>query len=70
MSDPKTEAEWAADSDARTLVEAEAIKVDEKRFTAAQARAKELVDEQEAKAKAMRRIAEAKMIYSVEPATK
>lgn len=35
------ESEWRAESDLRTLVEAEKIKKDKKRFVAAQAKAKE-----------------------------
>lgn len=36
-----SDSEWRAESDLRTLVEAEKIKKDKKRFAAAQAKAKE-----------------------------
>lgn len=62
---PQTEADWEAESDARTLLEAEAIKADEKRFVAAQKKVEEMKKELEAKAAAARAIAGAKMVYSV-----
>lgn len=44
MSD-KSEAEWRAESDMRTLAEAEEIRKDPKRLKAAQAKAREKIEE-------------------------
>ena len=40
----KSDAQWAAESDARTLAEADLILVDDKRLTAARKAAKAMVD--------------------------
>ncbi len=48
---------WRAESDARTLADAEAIKADKARFSAAQAAAKRMLEEQETKAMAMHKVA-------------
>ncbi len=46
MAECKTEAEWAAESDARALANAEAIKGDPKRLSAAQKAAKRIVEDE------------------------
>jgi len=63
----KSEEDWKAESDARTLVDAEAIKVDEPRMKKAQAAAKKMLDEEQARAEAMKKIAGAKMTYKNSP---
>ena len=47
---------WAAESDARTLAEAEAIRKDSSRLKAAAREAKKMVDEEMIKAKALRKV--------------
>ena len=47
---------WAAENDARTLAEAEAIKKDSPRLKAAAREAKKMVDEEMIKAKALRKV--------------
>jgi hypothetical protein len=47
---------WAAESDARTLAEAEAIRKDVSRMRAASKEAKKMVDEEMIKAKALRKV--------------
>ena len=59
-----SEKDWQAESDARTLTEAEVIKSDEKRMGAAQKAAKRIQEEEEIRATAMKKIAGAKMDYS------
>lgn len=46
MAECKTEAEWAAEHDARSLANAEAIKTDPKRLAAAQKAAKRIVEDE------------------------
>ena len=52
------ERDWQAESDVRTLSEAEAIRNDPERMKRAAKKAKQMVKEEEAKAKGMRKIAE------------
>ena len=47
---------WAAESDARTLAEAEAIRKDSPRLKAAAKEAKKMVGEEMIKAKALRKV--------------
>jgi len=63
----KSEEYWKAENDARTLVDAEAIKADEPRMKKAQAAAKKMLDEEQARAEAMKKIAGAKMTYNKSP---
>ena len=63
----KKEEEWKAESDARALQEAEAIKADEKRMGRAQKAAKRMLEEEQVKAEALKKIAGAKMEYSKSP---
>lgn len=65
--EPVSERDWAAQSDARTLAEAEAIKKDEGRMKAAQGWAKKIADAEMEKAKTLKRIANAKPSYKVKP---
>lgn len=55
----RTDADWAGIYDANALAEAEAIKADESRLTAARAWAKVLLSEREAKEDNMRKVANA-----------
>lgn len=50
------ERRWAAESDARTLAEAEAIRKDSTRLKAAAKEAKQMVNEEMIKAKALRKV--------------
>lgn len=59
----KQEEQWQAESDARTIMEAEAIKADEKRFNKAVAAAKKMKAEEEEKMKALEQLANSKMDY-------
>ena len=54
---PTSDAEWQAQSDARTLAEAEQIKADAQRLTRAQAKARGMADEKAQDAAALRRVA-------------
>lgn len=67
MSEPKItedEKKWRAESDARTLAEAEVIKADPKRMQAASESAKRLADEEKTREDAMKKVADmAKEIY-------
>ena len=63
----KSEQDWQAESDARTLQEAEAIKTDQKRMGRAQEAAKKMLKEEQAKADALKRLANAKIEYSKSP---
>lgn len=58
------EKKWQAESDARTLSEAEAIKLDEKRMDAAQKAAQRLQEEKQAEADGMRRVAKGQLAYN------
>lgn len=51
------EKRWRAESDARTLAEAETIKQDEKRLSDAQVAAKRMAEEEAERLKAMRKVA-------------
>jgi membrane protein involved in colicin uptake len=53
----KTEAEWQAEDDARSLAQAEEIKADKARLDKAQSAAKRMADEEAERAKAMRKVA-------------
>lgn len=59
----KQEEDWEAESDARTIMEAEAIKADEKRFNKAVAAAKKMKEEEAEKMKALEQLANAKIEY-------
>lgn len=61
------EEDWKAQDDVRTLTEAAAINADGKRLKKATAMAKVMLAEEEAKAKAMKKIAGAKMEYKDKP---
>ncbi len=56
---PKSDEDWQADCDARTITEAEAIKADEPRLKRAQTAAKRMLEEEEAKRKALEKLANA-----------
>ena len=64
---PKSEEDWQAECDARTIAEGEVIKADEKRFERAQAAAKKMAEAAAVEANALKAIADAKMVYKVEP---
>ena len=57
---PKSEADWEAECDARTLSEAEVIKKDEGRLKKAQTAAERLAKEAADKAAAMKKVADPK----------
>ena len=57
------EKEWQAESDARTLVEADVIRNDPERLKAAQEKAKKLVEEKKRESEAMARVAEGQFDY-------
>lgn len=54
---PKTEAEWQAEDDARTLAQAEVIKQDKARLEKAQSAAEKIAAEERERAKAMAKVA-------------
>lgn len=54
---------WQAEYDARTLAEAEAIKQDETRLNAAKEAAKTMVDEKQAEAEGMAKVASGVFSY-------
>jgi len=54
------EKKWRAESDARTLIEAEAIRLDKKRLSTATKAAKSLANEKQKEAQAARKIARIK----------
>jgi len=54
---------WQAECDARTLAEAEAIKDDKDRLSAAQEAAKAMVDEKQAEAAGMAKVASGVFSY-------
>ena len=56
-ADVKSEADWQAECDARTIAQAAAIQADEKRHKAASKAAKRLRDEELAQGKAMDKLA-------------
>lgn len=57
------EKEWRAESDARTLVEADVIKSDPERLKAAQEKAKKMVEEKKRESEAMDRVANGQFDY-------
>ena len=57
ISAPMAEKDWQADDDARTLMRAEEVKADPKRFAAATKRAQIASEEKAAEAKAAKKIA-------------
>ena len=57
------EKEWQAESDARTLVEADVIKSDPERLKAAQEKAKKMVEEKKRESEAMDRVANGQFDY-------
>ena len=63
----KQEKDWEAESDARTLMEAEKIMGDEKRTKVAQEAAKRLHKEKESEAESLKKIALGKFTYSSMP---
>ena len=64
---PTSEEDWEAESDARTLAEAEGIKAVPEKMKKAQAAAKRMLAEEKAKAEAMEKIAGAKFDYKDKP---
>jgi hypothetical protein len=54
------ERKWQAENDARTLAEAEQIKEDKTRLEAAQSAAKRMLEEEEERTRAMRKVARKK----------
>lgn len=58
MTETKSEEDWQAESDARTIAEAETIKSDEKRFAAAQVAAKRMLEEKQEEQAALKRLAD------------
>ena len=56
----KSEKQWRAEDDARTLAEAEAIKIDKSRLLMARKAAKKMATEANVKARAMSKIASSK----------
>jgi len=67
MSDKEREEKWMAESDARTLAEADVIRNDEKRLGKAQEAAKRLAEEAQEQADAMRRAGKGMLEYSNSP---
>ena len=63
----KSESEWEAESDARTIAEAEVIRNDSARLIKAQAAAKRLADEARERAEAMERAAKGIGLYPNSP---
>ena len=59
----KEEKKWQAESDARTIAEAEAIKGDPERIKAAQKAAKEMSEEKQREADALRSLSKGNMHY-------
>ena len=59
----KEEKKWEAESDARTIAEAEAIKGDPERIKAAQKAAKEMSEERQREADALRSLSKGDMHY-------
>lgn len=57
------EKDWQAESDARTLVEAEVIRSDPERLKAAQEKAKKMADEKKRESEAMSRLANGQLDY-------
>ena len=53
----KTDKQWQAESDARTLASAEAIKVDRPRMAAAKQAAKQILKEQNAAVNGLKKVA-------------
>lgn len=60
MAQPKTEAEWQAQSDAETLASAEQIRKDPKRYSSAIQAAKSLAEKEEVRIKALKSVARKK----------
>lgn len=58
----KSDRKWQAESDARTLADAEAIKVDSSRLKRAQKEAKSMAKEAQTKASAMSFVSGSKMV--------
>jgi rRNA maturation endonuclease Nob1 len=58
---------WHAECDARTLMEAEEIRKDESRHTAAQLAAEKLQKEKESEAESLKAVAQGKVSYSSMP---
>ncbi len=67
MATTKSEEDWQAENDANTLANAEAIRANPEKFERAQKAAKRMLAEEEARAKAMKTIAGAKMNYEKSP---
>ena len=61
---PKTDAEWQAESDARTLTEAELIKSDPVRHPKAQNAARILLEQKQKEIEDLKKISGAKIDYS------
>jgi hypothetical protein len=58
---------WQAESDARTLMEADVVLADEKRAEAAKQAAKRLLKEKEVEVEGLKKIATGKVTYSSMP---
>lgn len=67
MTAKQEEEKWQAESDARTLAEAEVIRKDGPRLKKAQKAAKQMEKERKDEAEAMAKIANAKLDYSNSP---
>ena len=57
---PKTDAEWRAEEDARTMAEADIIGKDASRLAAAQTAAKRLIEEKEKEAAGLKKLVDKK----------
>ena len=65
--EPMSDAEWKADSDARTLSDAETIKNDASRLLKAQSAAKKIAEQKAEESMALRNIAAGKIAYPNSP---
>ena len=64
---PKTEEDYQAEGDAHTLIQAEMIMGDEKRMEKAKQACQWMIEEEDKKQEAMKRIAGAKLEYLKSP---
>jgi hypothetical protein len=67
MRNIKTEKQWQAESDARTLAEAERIKSETSRFKSAQMAAKKMVSDQQKDLQSLSKVAQSTPSNSKEP---
>jgi hypothetical protein len=63
----KSEEDWQAEDDAHTIARAEEVKADPERLKRAQKAAKRIVEQEKARAKAMEKLAKAKLEYPNSP---